>query len=142
MGKKVVAYLKGLALTFLATVLFAAIGWIQIGASFPGSNIVVPLAIAAAIWTVIFIAFDIVWGFIFMVTGCTLGLGIFLALPAVGYCALKLAQFLLPGGWFGFVDDPLLYFAVGSVYALISLVVQPGGVKVSVSTTKKGDREK
>ena len=123
MKAKLFVYLKGLGLTYLAMVIFSALGWINIGATFEASRLVVPLLMATVVWTAIYFLSYAVWVILALFASCTMGIGFLIGLGILGYVALRLAAFLLPVGWITFTDDPLYLFMMGGGIALIDLIV-------------------
>lgn len=123
MKVKLLVYLKGLGLTYLSMVIFSALGWINIGATFEASRLVVPLLMSVVVWTAIYFLSYAVWVILAIFASCTMGIGFLIGLGILGYVALRLAAFILPSGWITFTDDPLYLFLMGGGIALIDLIV-------------------
>lgn len=123
MKSKMLTYLKGLGLTYLAVLIFSAVGWISIGLPFDGGKIVVPLLMALIIWTAMFFLSYAVWVVLLAFASCTFGLGFFIGLGVLGFVTLRLAVFLLPSGWATFTEDNFSLFLMGGSIALIDLIV-------------------
>jgi hypothetical protein len=123
MKKKAYAYLEGLCLTYLAMLVFCAVGWINIGATFAASHFLVPLLMAVVIWTAMYILSYAVWILISMFAACTMGIGFLIGLGVLGYVAMRLAAFVMPIGWISFTDDNFVLFLMGGSIGLIDLII-------------------
>lgn len=136
-GKKVEAYFKGLIYTYLATLIFLALGWVKTGGSLELNKLVVSALVALIIWTFIFVLHEIIWILVLAFTACTFGFGIFIAVWWIGYLSLKIAAFLLPPGWISFSNDDIILLVIGGVYGLISLGVEPDESGLKKNKKKK-----
>ncbi len=122
MREKLAAYFKGLLFTAIAMVIFSAIGWIHVQATFAGARFLVPLALAAIAWTIMFFVGQLVWVILLLAGSYTMGIGFLVGLGVLGYAALRVAAYLLPG-WMIFTEDQFLLFIIGATIALIDVVV-------------------
>jgi hypothetical protein len=138
MKKKLLVYLYGLGLTYLALIIFSAVGWVNIGATFDFSRLVVPLVMAVIIWTAMYFLSYAIWVVLLMFASCTFGIGILIGLGVLGYVALRLAIYVLPSGWATFTGDQFALFLMGGSIALIDLIIdEEKRSSISVTTSSK-----
>jgi len=123
--QKAIVYLKGLGFAYLATLVFAAFGWIHVGAEFEFSHLAVPLLTAIVVWTVLYLGGYFIGSILLLSASCIFSIGFLIGLVVIGYAGLKVAAFVTPVGWVSFTNDDLILFVICGAYALINLVVEP-----------------
>lgn len=142
--RKIMVYIKGWFITFLFTMMFATLEWINIVIDFPLSHIIIPLLIGLIIWTMIYFGYLIIWGFVLFLGSIMLILaGVFLAL--VGRGCLLLAQYVLSDQWLTFTEDGLILFVMGIMYSLtifVDIKIRKFVAKVALNSLETNDKEK
>lgn len=119
MNEKLKYYLQGLGLSAVGVIVIAACEGLKVDATFPMAHILVPAAIAAVGWTLMFLASTVLWWACIGLTYATGGIGIFLVPLLVGILAGKMSAYLLPTGWFTFSKEDGGIYCFGLVLALI-----------------------
>lgn len=112
-------YFLGLIYSYLATLLFVALGWIK-PEKFNFSKLTVPIFISLINWTFMFFLGEIIFLLGAAVTIFTFGIGAIFILVGIGWAYVNLPKKLLPDDWIAVSDIGYWeMFIMGTVYTLI-----------------------
>ncbi len=130
MQEKIEVYVKGLILSFMAVVIFAAFEWIQVGAEF---NRFFSLFIVATIfWTITYFTRILIATFLLLLASFTMGFGALFGFGIIAYMLIKVTVYILPSSVATFTSDDLHMFVIGAYYCISVWILTDGE-----STTKK-----
>lgn len=116
-------YLKGLAVSYIAMILFGAFELIVVGEAY---NIFVALAIITlTMWTTMYVAGFAVWVFAIVLASVTLGIGLIIAMPVAAATLIKVTNYLIPSGVATFTSDVFGLLVIGTYYCFAFIIFYP-----------------